>query len=142
MSAMTSKRFWIFSGSIAGVTGFGVFVALDDIYVEGLVHVTDLGDEYFHFDAAKHQMLGERSGTRFRLGDRLQVKVARVDLETSRVDFSLVKEEKRPAAAPAKPRAARPARTEAPKTRGAANTPTPKAAAAPRRKVKPKSGLE
>ncbi len=55
----------VFDGTVSSVTGFGVFVALDDIYVEGLVHVTDLGDDYFHFDAAKHQMLGERSGKRY-----------------------------------------------------------------------------
>lgn len=95
----------VFSGSISGVSGFGVFVALDDVYVEGLVHVTELGDEYFHFDAARHQMLGERSGTRFRLGDRVRVKVARVDLETSRVDFVLVKEAPPlPDVVPAKPK--------------------------------------
>jgi len=133
---MQDKVGEVFSGSISGVTGFGVFVALDDIYVEGLVHVTELGEEYFHFDVAKHQMLGERSGKRFRLGDRMQVKVARVDLETSRVDFVLVKEEQRPAAAPAKPRAARSARSDAPKPQA------PKTAAAPRRKAKPKAAQE
>ena len=76
-----------FDGTVASVTGFGVFVALDNIYVEGLVHVTELGSDYFHFDAAKHQLLGERTGQRFRLGDRLKVKVARVDLETIKIDF-------------------------------------------------------
>ncbi|HCA26391.1 MAG TPA: ribonuclease R [Betaproteobacteria bacterium] len=78
-----------FYGTISGVTGFGVFVALDDIYAEGLVHITDLGNDYFHFDPAKYQLLGERSARRFRLGDRLHVKVMRVDLETARVDFAL-----------------------------------------------------
>ncbi|MHB9118671.1 MAG: ribonuclease R [Burkholderiales bacterium] len=78
-----------FSGTISGVTSFGVFVALDDVYVEGLVHVTELGNDYFHFEPAKHQMLGERSGTRYRIGDRLFVKVARVDLETTKIDFVL-----------------------------------------------------
>ncbi len=81
-----------FTGTISGVTGFGVFVALDEIYAEGLVHVTDLGDDYFHFNMAKHEMLGERTGARYRLGDRLTVKVARVDLETSKVDFVLVRD--------------------------------------------------
>ena len=51
----------MFTGSITGVTAFGVFVALDDIYVEGLVHMSDLGEDYFQFDAGKHQMLGERT---------------------------------------------------------------------------------
>ena len=78
-----------FPCSISGVTGFGAFVALDDIYVEGLVHVSDLGNDYFHFDAAKHQLMGERTHKRFRLGDRLRVKLARVDLDTSKIDFVL-----------------------------------------------------
>ncbi|MBX9812046.1 MAG: ribonuclease R [Burkholderiales bacterium] len=81
-----------FAGSISGVTAFGAFVALDGVYVEGLLHVSDLGSDYFHFDAAKHQLVGERTNTRYRLGDRLQVKVARVDLETSRIDFVLDEE--------------------------------------------------
>ena len=78
-----------FNGSVSGVTGFGVFVALDDIYAEGLVHVSDLGKDYFHFDAAKHQMLGERTKRRFRLGDRVRVKVARANLDSARIDFVL-----------------------------------------------------
>jgi ribonuclease R len=78
-----------FTGSISGVTSFGAFVALDDVYVEGLVHVSDLGNDYFHFDAAKHQLMGERTRKRFRLGDRLRVEVVRVDLDTSRIDFIL-----------------------------------------------------
>jgi ribonuclease R len=79
-------------GSISGVTAFGVFVALDGIYVEGLVHISELGTDYYHFDAAKHHLLGERTGNRFRLGDRLRVKVARVDLESSKIDFVLAAE--------------------------------------------------
>ena len=66
-----------------------LFVALDDVYVEGLVHVSDLGSDYYHFDAAKHLLLGERTAKRYRLGDRVVVKVARVDLETSKIDFVL-----------------------------------------------------
>ncbi len=78
-----------FNGSVSGVTGFGIFVALDDIYAEGLVHVSDLGKDYFHFDAAKHQMMGERTKRRFRLGDRVRVKVARANLDSARIDFVL-----------------------------------------------------
>jgi ribonuclease R len=78
-----------FDGTISAATGFGVFVALDAVYVEGLVHISELGSDYFHFDAAKHTLLGERSGKRFRLGDRVRVKLARVDLETSKIDFVL-----------------------------------------------------
>ena len=79
----------VFAGTIAAVVPFGVFVALDEVYVEGLVHVSELGEDYFQYDSTKHQMLGERSGRRFRLGDRLQVKLVRADLETGRIDFVL-----------------------------------------------------
>jgi ribonuclease R len=87
---MQDKVGEVFEGTIAGVTAFGVFVALDGVYVEGLVHVTELGSDYFNYDKARHEMLGERTGARFRLGDRLTIKVARVDLETSKIDFTLV----------------------------------------------------
>jgi ribonuclease R len=79
----------VFDGSISSVTGFGLFVALDDLYVEGLVHVSELGADYYHFDPAKHQMLGERTGKRYRLGDRVRVKVVRVDMESTKIDFVL-----------------------------------------------------
>jgi ribonuclease R len=82
----------VFNGTISSVTGFGIFVALDDIYTEGLVHVSELGADYFHFDAAKHMMLGERTGKRYRLGDRVLVKVVRVDMESTKIDFTLVEE--------------------------------------------------
>ncbi|HET9664664.1 MAG TPA: ribonuclease R, partial [Burkholderiales bacterium] len=78
-----------FEGSISGVTAFGAFIALDDVYVEGLVHISDLGRDYFHYDAGKHQLMGERTKKRYRLGDRLRVKVARVDLDTTKIDFVL-----------------------------------------------------
>ncbi|MBK8400132.1 ribonuclease R [Propionivibrio sp.] len=78
-----------FAGTIASVVPFGVFVALDSVYVEGLVHVSELGEDYFKYDNVKHLMLGERSGQRFRLGDRLQVRLVRADLETGRIDFVL-----------------------------------------------------
>jgi ribonuclease R len=79
----------VFAGTVAGVTSFGLFVALDEVYVEGLLHVTDLGNDYFIHDKARHEMVGERTGVRYRLGDRLTVKVVRVDLETARIDFTL-----------------------------------------------------
>jgi ribonuclease R len=79
----------VFDGTISSVTGFGLFVALDDLYVEGLVHVSELGSDYFHFDAAKHQMLGEHTGKRYRLGDRVRVQVVRVDMESTKIDFVL-----------------------------------------------------
>lgn len=58
----------VFDGTISAVTAFGIFVALDAVYVEGLVHVSELGSDYFVFDNIKHQMLGERNGQRYRLG--------------------------------------------------------------------------
>lgn len=85
-----------FDGVISSVTGFGLFVALDGVYVEGLVHISELPSDYFHFDATKHLLLGERSGKQFRLGDRLRVKLVRVDLETSKIDFVLAEPDKKP----------------------------------------------
>jgi ribonuclease R len=87
---MQDKIGEVYEGTVAGVTSFGVFVALDGVYVEGLLHVTELGNDYFNYDKARHEMVGERTGVRFRLGDRLTVKVARVDLETTKIDFTLV----------------------------------------------------
>ncbi len=78
-----------FDGSISSVVAFGIFVALDDVYVEGLVHVSDLGNDYYHFDAAKRVLVGERTAHRYRLGDRVRVRVVRVDLDTSKIDFVL-----------------------------------------------------
>jgi len=79
----------VFAGTISSVTGFGLFVTLDDLFVEGLVHVSELGSDYFHFDATKHQMLGEHTGKRYRLGDRVRVQVVRVDMESTKIDFIL-----------------------------------------------------
>jgi len=78
-----------FPGTISGVTHFGIFVTLDGLNVDGLVHVTDLGNDYFHFDAVQHRLSGERTGRSFRLADRVTVKVARVDLEQTKIDFVL-----------------------------------------------------
>ncbi|HSI37495.1 MAG TPA: ribonuclease R [Methylotenera sp.] len=87
---MQDKIGEVFDGTVAGVTSFGLFVALDGVYVEGLLHVTELGNDYFHYDKARHEMAGERTGVRYRLGDRLTIKVVRVDLETTKIDFTLV----------------------------------------------------
>lgn len=91
---MQDKIGEVFQGTVAGVTSFGLFVALDGVYVEGLLHVTELGNDYFHYDKARHEMAGERTGVRYQLGDRLTIKVVRVDLETTKIDFSLVNENK------------------------------------------------
>ncbi len=79
----------VFVGTVSAVTSFGMFVTLDDLYVEGLVHVSELGKDYFRFDATRHQLLGERSGQSFRLGDRVRVRVVRVDMESTKIDFVL-----------------------------------------------------
>ncbi|MDT4802675.1 Ribonuclease R [compost metagenome] len=78
-----------FPGVITAVTGFGIFVELIDIYVEGLVHVTALPGDYYHFDPIHHRLSGERSGRSFRLGDPVEVRVARVDLDERKIDFEL-----------------------------------------------------
>jgi ribonuclease R len=80
----------VFAGTVSAVTGFGIFVTLDEVFIEGLVHISELGTDYFHFEADKHRLLGERTGRQFRLGDRLTVQVVRADVETTRIDFSLV----------------------------------------------------
>jgi ribonuclease R len=76
-------------GTVSGVTSFGAFVTLDELYVDGLVHISELGNDYYHFDPVRHQLLGERTGQRYRIGDRIAVQVARVDLTTTRIDFVL-----------------------------------------------------
>jgi ribonuclease R len=78
-----------FAGSVSAVVPFGIFVALDDVFVEGLVHISELGSDYFHYEEAAHQLVGERTGARFRLADRVRVQLVRVDLETSKIDFRL-----------------------------------------------------
>jgi ribonuclease R len=90
---MTDKVGEEFSGIISAVTSFGFFVELAEIYVEGLVHISNLGQDYFHFDPTSHQLKGERTGTNFRLGDSVRVKVARVDLDEKKIDFELVQKE-------------------------------------------------
>src|SRR5437762_2942309 len=81
-----------FEGSVSAVTSFGIFVALDEFYVEGLVHISELGQDYFHFDATRHQLIGDRTRKQFRLADRVKVRIVRADLETSRIDFVLAGE--------------------------------------------------
>jgi len=79
-----------FNGLITGVTAFGIFVELDNIFVEGLVHVTALYDDYYHFDSIAHCLRGEHSGKIYRLSDPIRVKVVRVNLEERKIDFELV----------------------------------------------------
>lgn len=81
-----------FAGSVTAVTGFGLFVTLDALYVEGLVHITELGGEYYRFDEARQELRGERSGIRYVIGARVRVQVSRVDLDGRRIDFRMVRE--------------------------------------------------
>ena len=81
-----------YPGLITGITSFGAFVQIPELQIDGLVHVTSLGNDYYRFDAGSQSLIGERSGRRYQLGDALDVVVSRVDLETKRIDFQLVKE--------------------------------------------------
>src|SRR5665647_2516148 len=81
-----------FGGVVTAATGFGIFVTLDAMYVEGLVHITELGSEYFRFDEARQELRGERSGMRYAIGTRVRVQVSRVDLDGRKIDFRLVHE--------------------------------------------------
>jgi ribonuclease R len=109
-----------FQGTISGVTSFGIFVTLDELNIDGLVHVTELGRDYFHFDASRHAMIGERSGKVFQLAGRVRVVVARVDLETAKIDFTLADDQAattptRPAYSEPLARSSRPARRGKPR---------------------------
>ncbi|MBF8778965.1 ribonuclease R [Pseudomonas fulva] len=122
-----------FPGVITAVTGFGIFVELTDIYVEGLVHVSALPGDYYHFDPLHHRLSGERSGRSFRLGDTVDVKVMRVNLDERKIDFE-VAESTLAASVGRKARtgAAKPATQAADETQGKAAA-KPKAAARARK---------
>lgn len=81
-----------YGGTVTAVTSFGLFVTLDGLYVEGLVHITELGGEYYRFDEARQELRGERSGVRYHAGSRVRVQVSRVDLDGRKIDFRLVRE--------------------------------------------------
>ena len=85
-----------FSGVISSVTGFGLFVRLDDLFIDGLVHISTLENDYYQFDAAKQRLIGENSGMQYRLGDKVRIKVEAVHLENKMVDFSLIGSERKP----------------------------------------------
>ena len=92
---MLDKVGQVFDGIITGVTGFGLFVELRGVFVEGLVHVTSLRNDYYQFDPVGHRLHGERSGQVYRLGDSLTVRVVRVDLDERKIDFEPVEHERR-----------------------------------------------
>ena len=81
-----------YGGVVSSATSFGLFVTLDAMYVEGLVHITELGGEYFRFDEARQELRGERTGTRYAIGSRVRIQVSRVDLDGRKIDFRLVNE--------------------------------------------------
>lgn len=91
-----------FDGIISAVTGFGFFVELQAIYVEGLVHIASLHGDYFYFDATSRHLHGERTGTRYRLGDAVKVRVVRVNLDDKKIDFELIQPGKKTSKAPKK----------------------------------------
>ena len=78
-----------YQGTISAVTSFGLFIELDEIFVEGLAHVTALQNDYYHYDSVGHRLTGERTGMAYRLGDRVRVQVTRVDLDPRKIDFDV-----------------------------------------------------
>jgi ribonuclease R len=81
-----------YGGTVSAATSFGLFVQLDGLYVEGLVHITELGGEYYRFDEVRQELRGERSGVRYGIGARVRVQVSRVDPDARKIDFRLVRE--------------------------------------------------
>ncbi|HSW27706.1 MAG TPA: ribonuclease R [Burkholderiaceae bacterium] len=81
-----------FNGTVSAVVPFGLFVTLDDLYVEGLLHITEIGGGYYRFDEVRQELHGERSGVRYAAGTRVRVQVSRVDLDSRRIDFRMVRE--------------------------------------------------
>ena len=130
-----------YGGTVSAVTSFGIFVTLDALYVEGLVHITELGGEYFRFDEVRQELRGERTGIRYAIGTRVRVQVSRVDLDGRKIDFRLVREGEE---------AARALRTRRDKAAGAATRRRASSSrckdadravkAAPRRKARARSG--
>ena len=85
-----------FDGVISSVTGFGLFVRLNDLFIDGLVHISGLANDYYLFDMPKQRLIGENSGMIFRLGDAVKVRVEAVSLEQKQIDFSLISSERKP----------------------------------------------
>ena len=138
---MQDKVGEVFSGTVSGMAGFGLFVTLDDIHIEGLVHISELGEDYFNYRAETMSIEGERSGLRFSMGDKVVVQVARADLDTRKIDLMLISggslpgKDKKPAAkgktTTTKGRARSPAPTGKPAAKSKAKAP-----AAPAKKTR------
>ena len=86
----------VFKGVIASVTGFGFFVRLDELFIDGLVHVSSLDNDYYRYDQVGQRLTGESSGQTYRLGDRVEVKVEAVNMDERKIDFSLISSERAP----------------------------------------------
>ena len=123
-----------YDGVVSAVTGFGLFVTLRQLYVEGLVHITELGGDYFRFDERRQELRGERTGIRYALGAKVRVQVSRVDLDARKIDFRLVREEREGDAPPPAKTPRKPARES-----GAESHPALKPA---KRATAPKSGAK
>ncbi|MEG1282583.1 MAG: ribonuclease R [Comamonas sp.] len=91
-----------YGGTVSAVTSFGLFVTLDSLYVEGLIHISELGGDYYRFDEMRQELRGERTGIRYTIGTRLQIQVSRVDLDARKIDFRLVSGDGDAVAAPAR----------------------------------------
>ena len=87
---MAGKLGEVFAGYVTGVQAFGLFVELEEVYVQGLVHVSSMTDDYYRYDERAHLLKGENTGRTYRLGDRVRMQVGRVDLERRQIDFALV----------------------------------------------------
>jgi len=125
-----------FAGTITSVNSFGLFVELDELHIDGLVHITALDNDYYHFDPIGHRLHGERTGTVYRLGDRLRVQLAAVNLDDRKIDFVLASGSSGSKGARRKKGAETPPQTptvQASKERPAAE-PTPKSKPKPKRK--------
>jgi ribonuclease R len=121
----------VFPGVVTATTGFGLFVELTDIYVEGLVHVSALPGDYYHYDQVHHRLTGERTGRSFRLGDTIQVRVMRVDLDERKIDFELADKTPEKGSSSAPQRKSRKATDKAPASRAPVSRSSGASGAAP-----------
>jgi len=116
----------VYPGKVSGVVPFGLFITLDELYVEGLLHISELGNEYFQFTEASQELRGERTGRRYRIGHEMLVQVSRVDLEARRIEFGMRdlarRGARRAALEHAGPEAVKSTDTSPPKKRGEAKT--------------------
>ena len=91
---MRDKVGEVFTATVSGMTHFGLFATIDDIYIDGMIHISDLGQDYFHYRPELLALVGERTRQRYTIGDKIQVKIAKADLDTCRVDMVLAQQNK------------------------------------------------